>query len=136
MRDVGSFELTVDVRRHRSVIPQLRSSLYGEKINAKRNSGLAWRINASLALGYKLALRPSVRLSQTAGQSLDGVGDDHDDDLSLTSNHMVCMLSKVSGALGHRASMVLKRVRRDQLDTASFVFSVIKAQEFINQLCL
>lgn len=49
---------------------------------------------------------------------------------------MVCMLSKMSGALGHRASMVLKRVRRDQLDTASFVFSVIKAQEFINLLCL
>lgn len=35
---------------------------------------------------------------------------------------MVCMLSKVSGALGHRASMVLKRVRRDQLDTASLFF--------------
>lgn len=29
---------------------------------------------------------------------------------------MVCVLSKVSGALGHRASMVLKRVRRDQHD--------------------
>lgn len=100
---------------------------------------MAWRMDTSvtcLALGYKLALRPSVRLEHT-GQSLDGVGDDHDDDLSLTSNHMVCMSSKVSGALGDRASMVLKRVRRDQLDTASFVFSVIKAQEFINQLlCL
>lgn len=94
---------------------------------------MAWRMDTSvtcLALGYKLALRPSVRPSRTTGQSLDGVGDDHVDDLSLTSNHMVCMLSKVSGALGHRASMVLKRVRRDQLDTASLFSSVIKAQEF------
>lgn len=88
MRDVGSFELTVDVRRHRSVIPPTAKLTLRSKINAKRNSGVAWRMDTSvtcLALGYKLALRPSVRPSRTTGQSLDGVGDDHDDDLSLTS---------------------------------------------------
>lgn len=47
---------------------------------------------------------------------------------------MVCMLSKVSGALGHRASMGLKRVRRDQLDIrrtcASLFFLSSKRKNF------